>query len=154
MDIATILTWQFPNTEDHWRVAEDPQTGKQSITHWNEAVMGVPQPSESDLRSWWLAAEKHRKRSLFRIAADREYERLLAPEGNLTLVQRDEILEKKAIAGAGGNPPMSAAEKRASDNIDALRQRRRDKWAEISGVTQQPGEALEAAVERVRSLAW
>ncbi len=154
MDIATILTWRFPNTEDHWRVAEDPQTGRQSITYWNEALMGVPQPTESDLRSWWLAAEKHRKRSLFRIAADSEYERLLAPEGNLTLVQRDEILEKKAITKAGGSAPMSAAEKRASDNIDALREKRRSRWAEVAGVVQDPGETLEAAVERVRAIAW
>jgi hypothetical protein len=59
-----------------------------------------------------------------------------------------------AIIGAGGNLPMNAAEKAASDRIALLRQKRRDKWQAVADVVQQPGETLEQVVERVRALAW
>jgi hypothetical protein len=153
MPLAQIIEHRYPGAIEARHVVIQDDGDGPYIAYWNGPALG-PQPTLDQFRSWWLPYEKHARRFRFRHLCDTEYEQLLAPEGNLTLVQRDEILEKRAILGAGGNPPMNAAEKAASDKIALLRQKRRDRWQAVGDVVQQPEETLEQAVERVRVLSW
>lgn len=56
MDIGAAIAWKYPNARSGWdySVVVNPSTGQQSIEFWN--VQGAPQPTTSDLTSWWLPA--------------------------------------------------------------------------------------------------
>jgi len=154
MQIGLILSHRYPKAVslEDYEVREDTE-GDQWIASWDEAKLGT-QPTTEQLRSWWLDAEKWSQRARFRLACDAEYEAVLAPEGNLTLLQRDEILEKRAIRGAGGIVNLRAGEQAASDRIDALRAKRAERFAAVGAVTQGASETVEDAVTRVRAVAW
>lgn len=152
LEIGLILEQRYPQADEgDYEVSE--RNGVRRISFWNEAKLG-PKPTLSQLRSWWLGAEKWNRRRQFRTLVDADYEEMLAPDGVYTRVEKDEILEKKAANRAGARLPLSPAQQKASDSIDALRLKRVQKFTEINSVQQGEGESVEDAVTRVRAVSW
>jgi hypothetical protein len=98
MNYGLIISHRFPNADaSDFTVIQEPDQEPQ-LTYWNEAVLG-PRPTDDQFRFWWLAAEKWQRKRQFRHLCDADYENILAPEGDLTLVQRDEVIEKRREIG-------------------------------------------------------
>ncbi len=154
MNIGLILAHRYQGADPNgdYIVRTDEQ-GNQYIDYWNTEKLGA-QPSNDTLRSWWLDAEKWGKRGQFAIAADRDYMGVLFPDGRITRLEKDEVIEKRAIRGAGGPNLLTNLESQISTDIDALRQKRRDKVKAVNDVVQGADETLEQAVERVRAISW
>lgn len=150
MEIGLILAHRYPN-EPVPPVNYEVLNGQ--ITRWNAAVLG-PQPTNEQLRSWWLDAEKWNQRKQIALAADRDYEALLAPDTVMSKVERDETLEKKAAIRAGAAVTLIGMEPTLSTNIDTLRTKYRTKKQDVNNITQGANETVEAAVARVRAVTW
>lgn len=153
LPIGMIVEHRYPNADGvtDYEIRDDGDGPY--IAYWNEAKLGQ-KPTEADLRSWWLGAEKWGKKRQLRDADDTEYDRLLSPEGLMTKMERDEVIEKKAAERAGVPQKFVAAEPEMSQKIDALRQKRVDRFKAVNDVSQQSGETLEQTVERVRAITW
>lgn len=156
MEIGLILAHRYP-TEPvppvNYEVRADAD-GNQFVSYWNAAVLG-PQPTNEQLRSWWLEAEKWNRRKLLAEAYDVRYDAMLAPDGAFSRVERDETLEKKAANRAViGSANLIGVEATISTKVDSLRGEYKTKKQSINNVTQQTGETVEQAVARVRAVSW
>lgn len=151
MEIGLILAHRYPS-EPEPPVNYEVLNGQ--ITRWNTAVLG-PQPTNEQLRGWWLEAEKWNRRKHIALSADLEYEKLLAPDTVMSRVERDETLEKKAANKAvAGVANLIGTEQTLSTNIDSLRAKYKAKKQDVNNVTQGTGETVEQAVTRVRNVSW
>ena len=154
MNTGLIIGYRYPNADplDDYSISQEP--GQEPvITYWNEAKLGA-QPTTDQLRSWWLDAEKWGKKRNLRNSADAEYDQLLSPEGLMTRMERDEVIEKKAVERMGGSPGFVGPELTMSTKINDLRLKRRQRFAAVNNVVQGATETLEQVVERVRGISW
>lgn len=65
MNIAQILEWRFPGMALVGYELVGQPDGSVVISRWDEAIMGVPKPTDSDIASWELPAAKARKKAEF-----------------------------------------------------------------------------------------
>lgn len=156
MEIGLILAHRYPAEPMppvNYEVRADVE-GNLFISYWDAAVLG-PQPTDTQLRSWWIEAEKWNIRKQLAAIADAEYDAMLAPDGAFSRVERDETLEKKAANKAVlGSANLVGVETTISSKVDTLRSKYKTKKQEVNVVTQQTGETVEQAVARVRAVAW